>query len=209
MDVYIIVIVSAILIMFKFYFKITIKHKYQKDKLIQKENDGNKESLLYKLGNLVDPVTKKYINRYSLIKEGKQRSCVVLYDDPKDMIKYNVYVYNKKFKLIDVLEVKECNSNKVSNHIALKKNAREVNVKVIQVDDITVNRPLHKVSFIKLFLYSIFTFSFIFFSLFILMNLLFDCTREFCVSTSLCFSVIYSFCVLVFLIRKNRMEDDF
>lgn len=160
-----IMVILFIFLLLKFLLKIRKRHSFKCDKIVQREND-DKKTLLYRFGNFVDPITCKYINRYTLIQSGRQRSCIVSYDKPMKSIKYYVYAYKKSSKLIDILEIVERNTNDISNEIYLPKKCRKVNIKVVEIDGQIVRKPLRKNSFISIMLYSLFSGAFVLLSIF-------------------------------------------
>ncbi|MFI3251621.1 MAG: hypothetical protein R3Y60_00635 [bacterium] len=210
MIIYIITLVIIVIcLMLGFHFKIRPKHTLKQDKIIQKERDEHQDTLLYKTGKFVDPITAKYILRYTINKESKTNCCVVAYNEPLSMIRYYVYQYSKTNKLIEILEIEERNTKEISRDILLKRNVKKINIKVVAVNDEIVGKPLKKVSIIKLINYSIITCAFISMSLygglFLLTNTVNHSTR---LSTSLGLAVAYTFFLFIHLCKRNRREEE-
>ncbi len=214
MDIYMIVyssiiLILAIIMLLKVFFKIKVKHPFKLDKIIQREKDEYQNTLLYKIGNFADPITAKYISRYTIVNQNKQKSLIVKYNEELSMIKYNIYLYTSASKLLEVLEVEERNFNVVSREIMLTKNCKKINIVVVEVNNEVVNTKLKNVSKFVLFIYSLISSAFVGMSLFGLMYLVIDNQIAKDNILLVCsISLIYFIISLIRLIKKNGKDDD-
>lgn len=201
-----IMLILALFLLLKSFLSINVPHNFKLDKKIQNEKDKNQDTILFKLSKFVDPITATYIKRYTIVNEGRKRSCVVLYDEPQTQIKYYIYVYNRYSKLIDVLEIEERNAKEVSRSIKLSKKCRKINIKVVEVENNVVSKPLKRVNVIKLIFYSCLSCAFISMGIFAGMYYLFDETFSFNITTSIALGFTFSVLLLINLLNKNGSE---
>ncbi len=207
MIVYILVmLILFILLLFKFYFRIRVGHRYKADKVVQRELT-DKKTFLYKFGKFVDPITSKYIDRYTIIQSGRQKSCIVQYDTSKKNIKYYIYVYKKNIKIIEVLEIVERNCSSVSSEILLPKKCSKINIKVVEVDGQVVNKRLRKNSIIRIMFYSVFSTSFVFlavYGIFSQVSNLMDTSNSFFITIGV--TGVYFLFLFTYLIGRRGRE---
>lgn len=204
-----IICILGILLLLRMFFKVKVKHPFKLDKVIQKETDEYQNTIMYKVGRFADPVTASYISRYTVVNQGKQRSLIVQYNEPQKMIKYNVYVYSSATKLLEVLEVEERNSTDISRDIMLPRKAKKINIEVVSLNDESVNKGIKKVSFLKLFAYSLLSGTFVSMSLYGLIYLIISSTTA---SGNLLaiisFGIVYFVISLIRLTTKNGKDVD-
>lgn len=130
----VIMIVLLILILNSKILKLRTKHMYKNDLFIQKEKDNEKTTFLYKLSDKVSESTSDCIKRYTYIKEGNSRKCIVGYTKSFKRIVFNVYMYNMSGKLIAVLEIEETNTSNISKVFDLDKCCKKINIVVKHID---------------------------------------------------------------------------
>lgn len=205
-----IMVILFLLLNLKVFLKIRVPHSFKYDKVIQKEKDRHQQTLLYKVSNFADPTTAAYITRYTIVRDGGPKYCVIKYKEPLKMIRYNIFMYNGGGKLLDVLEIEERNSFKISRDIKLKNNCKHINVKVVAIDDKNVNKSLKNVSFFKLFFYSLINFAFVSMSIFLGLYMLIGIEeKDFNLTTSIGLGLLYSIILLLHLMKKNRLREEF
>lgn len=202
-------VVIAIALLLKLFFKIKVYHSFKLDKVIQKETDEYQTTLLYKVGKFADPITETYISRYTIVTQNKQKSLVVKYNEPLKMIRYNVYLYGASSKLIEVLEVEERNTNEISRDIMLSKKCKKINIEVVAINDELVNRQLNKVSLVKIFTYSALSFAFVSLSLFGLIYIVIgtEAANDHLLEI-ISAGLIYFVLLFINLIKKNGKDVD-
>lgn len=205
----ILIIIFAVILLLKLFFKIRVRHSFKQDKVIQKEIDEYQNTILYKISSFASPVTAKYISRYTFVTRDKQKSLVVAYSEPMKMIKYNVYVYTLGSKIIEVLEIEERNCSEISRDIMLPKKCRKVNIEVVEIDNEIVNKPLKKVSTVSLFIYSLFTYAFVSMCLYGLVYITFSSeVASGNILEILSLGLIYFLSMFIYLFKKNRRDVD-
>ncbi len=205
-----ILVILFILLNLQLFLKIRVPHSFKYDKVIQKERDRKQQTTLYKISNFADPITASYIRRYTIVRDGGPKYCVIKYKEPLKMIRYNIFMYNGGGKLLEVLEIEERNTSNVSRDIKIKNNCKNINIKVIAIDNQKVNKQLKNVSFFKLLLYTMITFIFTTMTIYLGLSFVIgESDKEFNLTTSVGLALLYSVILLLHLMKKNRLREEF
>lgn len=213
----IVLIVLLLILLIPKFLKFSPKHSFKQDQLIQKEKDDRKLTFLYKLSASAPKSTSDYILRYTMVSDSGNRSLVISYENKFKNIVYYVYMYSISNKLIGILEVEEHASKLTSELIELPSNCKKININVIKVNDEVVEQnPIKKLSFGRLFFYSVFAGGFVSQLLFIAANLLFPVYTQTTIEAAQVqlfnlaiisgASFVYFVGLLIVLIRRNKIK---
>ena len=145
-------------------------HNYHEDELLKKERTTNSVNRIY----LTSGETKKFIKKYVICKSAYEKYLVCNFTEKFSSIKYFVVQFNRRKKVISVLEITEnylmTTDSKI---IALKKNCARVNVVVGTVNGLEINKNyVRPISLYRLRLYAFIKSFTIFTALFVLRHVL-------------------------------------
>lgn len=186
--------------------------KYQKQEFLSDKIEAGIKNEFY----LTDMETAKYIKRYAIRKSKYDKAIICNYTKPFKYISFFVVCYNKKKKVVSVLEIVEKNTNQSSKIINLSSNTDSVNIYIKKAEDVELNTNVIStisVSNIKRFSFvSAFTlFSF----LFMIRHLAIECLRDkalvymeslwnyISILAIFAISILYFFIMLFFMKRRN------
>lgn len=186
--------------------------EYQKQEFLSDKIEAGIKNEFY----LTDMETAKYIKRYAIRKSKYDKAIICNYTKPFKYISFFVVCYNKKRKVISVLEIVEKNTNQSSKIINLSSNTDSVNIYIKKAEDVELNTNVIStisVSNIKRFSFvSAFTlFSF----LFIIRHLAIECLGDkalvymeslwnyISILAIFAISILYFFIMLYFMKRRN------
>ena len=135
------VISLGLLIWFRF-LKNVYFHVYQPDELFKTENNElrNAKNYIYSTSDY----TRKYIKKYALCKNGRDRYIVCNFTEPFHSITYYVIGYTSRRRVTEVLEIHDVNTTLSSKVICLNKNTKLVNIVVGSVDGTLINAHVIK-----------------------------------------------------------------
>lgn len=186
--------------------------EYQKQEFLSDKIEAGIKNEFY----LTDMETAKYIKRYAIRKSKYDKAIICNYTKPFKYISFFVVCYNKKKKVVNVLEIIEKNTNQSSKIINLSSNTDSVNIYIKKAEDVELNTNVIStisVSNIKRFSFvSAFTlFSF----LFMIRHLAIECLRDkalvymeslwnyISILAIFAISILYFFIMLFFMKRRN------
>ncbi|MCR5461759.1 MAG: hypothetical protein K6E87_01700 [bacterium] len=186
--------------------------EYQKQEFLSDKIEAGIKNEFY----LTDMETAKYIKRYAIRKSKYDKAIICNYTKPFKYISFFVVCYNKKKKVVNVLEIVEKNTNQSSKIINLSSNTDSVNIYIKKAEDVELNTNVIStisVSNIKRFSFvSAFTlFSF----LFMIRHLAIECLRDkalvymeslwnyISILAIFAISILYFFIMLFFMKRRN------
>ena len=170
------IFITTIIILRAFKFRKNVYFRdYQKQEFISEQIEAGIKNEFY----LTEMETAKYIKRYALRKSKYDKAIICNYTKPFKYISFFVVCFNKKHKVINVLEVSEKNTNQSSKIININSATDTVNIYIKKADDVELNTNVISpisVSNIKRFAFvSAFTlFSF----LFMIRHLAIECLRN-------------------------------
>ena len=186
--------------------------EYQKQEFLSDKIEAGIKNEFY----LTDMETAKCIKRYAIRKSKYDKAIICNYTKPFKFISFFVVCYNKKRKVVNVLEIVEKNTNQSSKIINLSSNTDSVNIYIKKAEDVELNTNVIStisVSNIKRFSFvSAFTlFSF----LFMIRHLAIECLRDkalvymeslwsyISILAIFAISILYFFIMLFFMKRRN------
>ena len=130
------IFVSTIIILNVFKFRKNVYFReFQKQEFISDKIEAGIKNEYY----LTEMETAKYIKRYALRKSRYDKAIICNYTKPFKYISYYVVCYNKKKKVLNVLEVVEKNTNNSSKIINLNSATDKVNIYIKKAEDLELN----------------------------------------------------------------------
>lgn len=127
-------------------------HDYHDDELLKREKSANSINSIY----LTSGETKRFIRKYVVCKTVYEKYVVCNFAGVFDQIKFFVVQFNKRKKVISVLDVTQNNvTSDSSKIIALKASCWHVNVVISSVDGKVINQNyIRPISILRLRLYA-------------------------------------------------------
>ena len=207
------IFVTTIILLRVFKFRKNVYFKeYQEQEFLSDKIEAGIKNEFY----LTEMETAKWIKRYAIRKSKYDKAIICNYTKPFKYISYYIVCYNKRKKVINVLEVVEKNTNQSSKIINLNSNTDTVNIYIKKADDLELNTNvistisvsnIKRFSFISAF--ALFSF------LFIIRHLAIECLTNKAlaymesiwnylgIGIILFISIVYFFIMYVFTKRRN------
>lgn len=110
-------------------------HSFIADDFIRLQREGGAKNYVYSTVS----ETKKYIEKYIFRKSAYEKSVVVNYNKKYDSISYFIKVFNRRKKVIDLIEINDTDTSLVSKIIYLQKEAKYINIIVKEVNGNPIN----------------------------------------------------------------------
>lgn len=208
-----VIFLTTIIILKVFKFRKNVYFReYQKQEFISDKIEAGIKNEFY----LTDMETAKYIKRYALRKSKYDKAIICNYTKPFKDISFFVICYNKRKKVIGVLEVSEKNTNQSSKIINLNSATDTVNIYIKKAEDVELNtNVISPISVSNIKRYSLVSAFTLFSFLFMIRHLAIECLTNKAlaymesawnyigIAIIFAITVFYFFIMFVFMKRRN------
>ena len=131
-----VIFITTVILLNVFRFRKNVYFRnFQKQDFINDKIEGGIKNEYY----LTDIDTAKYIKRYALRRSKYDKAIICNYAQPFKYISFYIVCYNKRRKVVNVLQIVEKNTNTSSKIINLDSNTDKVNIYIKKVEDVELN----------------------------------------------------------------------